>query len=111
MAKNVVVGGDYQGQHVFCMANMPSIGSDIPLNRDTVEMCQLIDDQQRKSAKSGLSRGIVGGALFGTVGMIAGSMSAKSKGTYHVAIYFKDGKRSLLELDDKHYKVVMRACF
>lgn len=111
MAKNAVIGGDYEGMHVFCMANMPAIGSDVPLNRDTVDSVDLIDDNYRKSAKSGLARGIVGGALFGTAGMIAGGLSAKNKGTYHVAVYFKDGKRSLLELDDKHYKVVMRACF
>jgi hypothetical protein len=77
----------------------------------TVESYELITDEHRKSAKSGIARGLVGGALLGPVGMLAGGMSAKSKGIYQVAIQFKDGKRSLLEVDDKIYKAIIQACF
>lgn len=77
----------------------------------TVESYELITDEHRKSAKSGIARGLVGGALLGPVGMLAGGMSAKSKGIYKIAIQFKDGKRSLLEVDDKIYKAIIQACF
>ncbi len=77
----------------------------------TVESYELITDEHRKSAKSGIARGLVGGALLGPVGILAGGMSAKSKGIYQVAIQFKDGKRSLLEVDDKIYKAIIQACF
>lgn len=77
----------------------------------TIESYELITDEHRKSAKSGIARGLVGGALLGTVGMLAGGMSAKSKGIYQIAIQFKDGKRSLLEVDDKIYKAIIQACF
>lgn len=64
-----------------------------------------------KTEKCGFwrSRGLVGGALLGPIGLLAGGMSAKSKGVYQVAVVFKDGKRSLLELDDKRYKALMKA--
>lgn len=77
----------------------------------TVESYELITDEHRKSAKSGIARGLVGGALLGPVGMLAGGMSAKSKGIYQIAIQFKDGRRSLLEVDDKIYKAIIQACF
>lgn len=48
----------------------------------TIESYELITDEHRKSAKSGIARGLVGGALLGPVGMLAGGMSAKSKGIY-----------------------------
>ena len=77
----------------------------------TIESYELITDEHRKSAKSGIARGLVGGALLGPVWMLAGGMSAKSKGIYQIAIQFKDGKRSLLEVDDKIYKAIIQACF
>ena len=51
------------------------------------------------------------GSLFGGVGMIAGALSAKSKGVHTLAILFKDGKKSLIEVDDKIYKNIMTAIF
>jgi hypothetical protein len=43
--------------------------------------------------------------------MLAGAMSAKNKGTYHIAVEFHDGKKSLIEADDKKYKAILKACF
>lgn len=33
------------------------------------------------------------------------------KGSYQIAIQFKDGKRSLIEVDEKLYKAIVQACF
>lgn len=114
-AKNKVIAGDYFGKRV-----MESIGSahimigfikSIELNSETVEAYEVITDEHRKSAASGVGRGLVGGALLGPVGMLAGGLSAKSKGIYTVAIKFKDGKESLIEVDDKIYKAIVKKCF
>lgn len=72
---------------------------------------ELITDEHRKSAASGVARGIVGGALLGPVGMLAGGISAKSKGIFQIAVEFNDGKRSLLEVDDKIYNTIVKGCF
>lgn len=115
MAKNKVIAGDYIGGKVnsgFGIASITyGLGKTIMLTKDEVEAFELVTDEHRKSAASGVARGLVGGALLGPVGMLAGGLSAKSKGTYTIAIQFKDGKRSLLEVDDKIYKAIVKRCF
>lgn len=114
-AKNKVIAGDYTGKIIsqtlgICFINTGLMKS-INLDNNTVESYELITDEHRKSAKSGVARGIVGGALLGPVGMLAGGLSAKSKGIYQIAIQFKDGKKSLVEVDDKIYKSIIKNCF
>jgi len=48
---------------------------------------------------------LVGGFLLGPVGLLAG-LSAKNKRTHSVAVQFKDGRKSLIEMDDKIYKAI-----
>ena len=114
-AKNKVIAGDYIGNMVGQGLGQPyiSIGfaKSINLNKTTVDSYELITDEHRKSAKSGVARGLVGGALLGPVGLLAGGISAKSKGIYQIALQFKDGKRSLIEVDDKIYKAIIKSCF
>lgn len=116
-AQNKVIAGDYNGNKIILTAGgtLPVISVDyktsIEINKFFVESYELITDEHRKSAASGVGRGLIGGALLGPVGMLAGGLSAKSKGIYQVAIQFKDGKKSLVEIDDKIYKALIKACF
>ena len=115
-AKNRVIAGDYENQPVSSFLGTVLIekgwGKEkTSISKSTVENYELITDEHRKSAKSGIARGLVGGALLGPVGMLAGGVSAKNKGIYLVAISFKDGKRSLIEVDDKIYKAIVTSCF
>lgn len=114
-AKNKVIAGDYNGKLIISVYSNAKIviglfKKDIELNKDTIESYELITDEHRKSAVSGVARGLVGGALLGPVGLLAG-LSAKNKGIYQVAIQFKDGKRSLIEVDDKIYNAIIQSCF
>lgn len=114
-AKNKVIAGDYQGKSVLCSLGQVSIStglfSSIDVNKKNVSNYEVVTDEHRKSAASGVARGLVGGALLGPVGMLAGGISAKSKGIYQIAIEFNDGKRSLIEVDDKIYKAITKALF
>lgn len=118
-AKNLVIAGEYEGKGLAVLNNETCIviainfikSQKIKLNKTTVESYEVITDEHRKSASSGVARGLVGGALLGPVGLLAGGLSAKNKGTYTLAIRFKDGKSSLLEVDDKIYKNIIRNCF
>jgi len=83
----------------------------IHLNKTIVDSYELITDEHRKSAKSGVARGLVDGALLEPVGMLAGGISAKSKDIYQIVIQFKEGKRSLIEVNDKIYKAIIKECF
>lgn len=115
MAKNKVIAGDYQGKTVGSALGVASISVSFSktlfIDKTTVEAYEVITEEHRKSASSGVARGLVGGALLGPVGLLAGGLSAKNKGTITVAIMFKDGKRSLLEVDDKIYKAIVRKMF
>lgn len=115
-AKNRVLSGDYAGKQILgggvSQAGI-SIGfvKQLYLNKTTVESYEVINNENQKSMASGVARGIVGGALLGGVGAIAGAASAKNKGIYTISIQFKDGKRSLIEVDDKIYKAIVQNCF
>lgn len=111
---STVIAGEYKGSGINAGFNSITICKGfkrIKLTKDMVESYELITDDHRKSAASGIARGLVGGALLGPVGMLAGGLSAKNKGTYQVAVEFKDGKRSLLELDDLTYKTLIKILF
>lgn len=113
-AKNTVIAGDYLYKSVSTVLGMPAIGigfgKSLFLDKDNVESYELITDEHRKSAVSGVSRGLVGGVLLGPVGLLAG-LSAKNKSTMVVAIEFKDGKKSLIEMDGKVYKALLQKMF
>lgn len=115
MAKNMVIAGDYQGKGVSASFGTPFInvklGQMLALDKFNVESYEVITEETRKSAASGVARGLVGGALLGPVGLLAGGLSAKNKGTVTLAIQFKDGKKSLLEVDDKIYKAIVQKNF
>lgn len=115
-AKNMVIAGDYANKGVggngliafislgFGLKNM------LILDKTTVESYEIVDEETRKSAASGVARGAVGAALLGPIGLMAG-LSAKNKNTYTIALRFKDGKNSLIEIDQKIYKVLIRNLF
>lgn len=114
-AKNKVIAGDYLGKGIILGMGKPSLvvgfGKNYYLTKEVVESYELITDEHRKSASSGVARGLVGGALLGPVGLLAGGLSAKSKGIYQIAIQFKDGKKSLVEVNDKIYKAIVSSLF
>lgn len=114
-AKNCVIAGDYENKQLTHTVKgavlLVAFLKTMPLDKTTVESYEVMTDEHRKSAASGVARGLIGGALLGPVGILAGGLSAKNKGTYTVAIQFKDGKKSLVEIDDKVYKALMKAMF
>lgn len=114
-AKNKVIAGDYEGCLVVQAAGTASISTgffkSVALTKKNVESYEVMDETSSKSAASAIGRGLVGGFLVGPVGMLAGGLSAKTKGIYVIAIQFKDGKKSLMEVDDKIYKAIMKQLF
>lgn len=106
-AKNAVIAGDYEKSIIVNTVKGVVLSTGflktMPLDKTTIENYELMDEEKRTGATSAVSRGLVGGFLLGPVGLLAG-LSAKKKGVHVIAIEFKDGKKSLLEIDDKIYK-------
>ena len=109
MAKNMVVAGDYNGSSVSKVMDNVMIGA-IFADKKTVEAYEVITEEHRTSLVSGIARGLVGGAILGPVGLLAG-LTAKNKDTYNVAVMWKNGKKSLIEIDDKIYKALIKKLF
>ncbi|MFA6691511.1 MAG: hypothetical protein WCR98_05975 [Saccharofermentanales bacterium] len=115
MAKNRVIAGSCEGCPVVRAYDQAYISlgikNNIDINKDTVADYEVLDETKSKSAISAAGRGLLGGLLLGPAGMLAGALTTKSKGTHIVAIEFKDGRKSLLEVDDKTYKAIMQSLF
>ena len=112
--KNKVIAGDYTNQGIIYSGQYVQIVTGfmktISLNKETIEKYEIISEEQRNSGTSAILRGGLGATVLGPVGLLAG-MSAKNKGTYQIAIEFKDGKKSLIEIDDKAYKLFIKTNF
>lgn len=114
-AKNKVIAGDYKNKNIVLSmtgkAMIKGFFTKVKIDKKNVEAYEVVKDEHRKSALSGVGRGLVGNFLLGGVGLVAGALSAKSKDIYAVAIQFKNGKQSLLEVDDKIYDAILKKCF
>ena len=111
---NNVIAGDYLNGVVIDQFDKIVIGTTKEkalVNAKTVKSYELVTEESKKSASSSLVRGLVGGALLGGVGAVAGAVSGKTKGTHEVAIEFVDGRKCLVQLDDKIYKTLTKVCF
>lgn len=97
-AKNQVISGDYKGKSVkvsFGNVKISGLFTDVKLDHETVEEWQVLDEKHKRELGQMIMLGLL----------------AKKKGVYHMSIQFKDGKRSLLEIDDKIYNALMKKIF
>ena len=113
-ARNKVIAGDYKGKLVggsfgeaFISLSMTKF---LYLNKETVGSLTPLDDDSQISVASAAMRGLVGELVLGPIGLVAAA-TAKRNGIHIVGIEFKDGKRSVVEVDDKRYRSMVQACF
>ncbi len=93
-----VVAGSYKG----CRVNSTGICiSDNKLIRfqENLAGVQILGQDSRKSALSGIGRGIVGGVILGPVGLLGGMLSAKNINTFIISVVFKDGKSCVISAE------------
>lgn len=116
-AKNTVTAGDYKGGVVgqktktkgsneLFVLPIGLFTKKIPIDNEHVEFYEVIDEESRASATSAVTRGAIGAALLGPIG-IAAALSAKKKGLHTVVLQFKDGKSSVVEIDKEIYQTLI----
>lgn len=114
MAKNKVIAGDRLGCNVsqaFGRAYLyTGLFKSIPLDKTTVESYELVNETHSKKFSNAAGRALVGGLLLGPAGAFAGALSSKND-AYLVALQFKDGTKSLVEVDEKIYKAIVQSLF
>ena len=107
-SRDRVLSGDYMNYNCWLSEGVVKIfrGSEsIP-----VESYEVLDADIRKSGTSAILRAGTGALLLGPIGLIAG-VTGKKKGIYTIAIHFKDGKKSLIEINEKAYKKLVQDLF
>lgn len=114
-SRNMVIGGDYETLEIEKYYDKEMLRIcyriDLPINKDTVLNYQLINQENNSNNSDKVKRGLLGGLIGGTVGAIVGSSSTKQNNIYTIAVNFKNGRRSLIEIDDKLYKVFITSLF
>ncbi|MBQ8295339.1 MAG: hypothetical protein IJX87_02765 [Clostridia bacterium] len=110
-----VVAGDYENWDVVCYGSSAyfMLGlKKVKLDRTTVAKCEVVDDATKHSFWRTLIAGGVGKAVFGTIGGLAGIASTmRGKQSFLISIEFTDGKRSLIETDEKAQRILVKALF
>ena len=109
-SRNIVLEGDYKnynvlydGKKAFIIGSFTAFAKKekIFLDVNTVENIEILNQQQSNDTGSGIARGIVGGALLGGAGLVAGATLGKTANINNVTIIFRNGSKSLLEVDKK----------
>lgn len=111
-AKNVVLSGKYKGAEIIIHNHCDHvvIKGGKSLNKYDVASYEVITEEKYKSGTSAILRGAAGVALLGGIGVLA-ALSAKSKGIYVIAVEWKNGEKSLIEIDDKLYKRFLQSMY
>ena len=71
---------------------------------------ETITEEKMKSGTSAIMRGALGAAVLGPVGILAG-LTAKNKEIHTIAIEWNDGEKTLIEVDEKIYKQIIKDLF
>ena len=111
-ARNMVIEGDYKGSYLKKSFSgkliikysknliILSIPQDIELNKDTVQSHEILNESTSSTST------LTNKGFFGI-----GSHHSFHNQCYMVAVEFKNGKKSLLELNEEYYKALISKTF
>lgn len=108
-----VVGGDFKGFPIIFKKGQPFISTGafgkkgVFLNEDTIEKYEVVGEDTSKSLGSSVVKGAVGGALLGPVGLVAGTLAGSNKTNATMVLYFKDGKKSIVKVNEAVYHYIL----
>ena len=105
-AKNQVIEVKFKGQYLIKdVNNIVSISygffKSYQITKENVEKIELLTAEKSKDIGSSVARGLVGGILLGPVGLVAGALVGKDSNINRFEIMYKDGEKSLVEVDKK----------
>lgn len=110
-ARNMVIDGTFKKKRIIVQKGCATINAGafrkIRLEPKNVAAYEVATENYQKSATSGVARGLIGGALLGPLGALAGGVSGKTKGVYRIIITYHNGAQSLIEVDDYYYNLIV----
>lgn len=108
-ARNKVIAGAYEGKRVArsgasaCI--ILTLAKTVVLDASTIEQIELIDEPSNIDMASAATRGFIGEMLFGPIGLAAAA-TAEREERYILGIVFRDGQRSVIEVDGDLYRLI-----
>lgn len=105
-----MIAGEYEGWKVVNSGGETSLMnflSSVILSKNTVAKYSLLDKEDADSFGGTLLKGFVAHKIFGAAGLIATAAISHRK-NYLLKIEFVNGKQSLLEIDQKNYKELLK---
>lgn len=67
---------------------------------NTIDYTVIVSEDSKKSLSSAVTRGAVGGALLGPVGLVGGAISGKNKSKTTFTVIYKSGRREVVTVDN-----------
>ena len=115
-ARNMSIHAAYEGRDVLggfgigCPFINIGFLKNIRLNSETVAAYQVCQSTSHDDSLSNVARSAIGYSLIGPIGILAGVSADIGSGLNLVFLQFKDGKESLLEINDQLLEQLARAC-
>lgn len=103
---NVVLAGKYENEDVGGTSVL-SVGSR-PLSKSSLSAYTVINETTKEGYS--VAKGLMGKRLFGEYGWLAG-VGGKTRKEYLISIEWKEGDKSLICIDDDHYKTFLKWMF
>ncbi len=110
---NLVVSGDYKN---FCIRLSKETGelvlenndNNIEISKNTINKFEVIHTEYGKNIIDVIARIIIGVYLIGYLGVIAGFTANNNYEIYRlVSVEFKDGKKSMIKMNKKHFRQLL----
>lgn len=113
-AKNKVIAGHLNGADITTFLGdiqISCFNGNAFINKNTVANIEVVTSETKRDTGSTIARGLVGGVLLGPVGLVGGALLGKNNDIHTLSITFKDGKKSLIEINDKIYKDIIKKLY
>jgi len=113
-AKNKMISGflqEYRFTKKYGKLYLKCLEQEYAVNKMTVKSIQVLEFQDVPSLSSILIRGFILSKIFGLLGMIAGTATAKKNCIYKVKLTFPNDEVGLAEIDSNNYEMLIRELF
>ena len=109
-ARNKIIAGEYKEykfKKKFGELFLYFLEKEINMNAMTIRMVEQLEQMEVPSLKSILFRSYFLSMIFGWLGVIAGTSTAKRNRVYKIRITFADGGVGVAEVNDRIYEALL----
>ena len=113
-AKNKIVSGflqEFKFTKRYGKIYLKCLEQEFSINKMTVKSLQVLDYQELPALSNTMIRGFLLSKLFGLLGMIAGTATAKRNQIFRIKLTFINDEVGLAEIDGKYYGLLLRDLF